>query len=254
MLKDLFKQVNYDKISDDLCLLGFNTVLRFNVALSKTTQEGKRYHYHQEYEYNTNKYIDTNKLITMRRQFDFYMSIENLRQNEFGIKEFIMIRIQDILYVREQLHNVVRWFRDKEFSNLFAMKGNKHIILGNVEPIYINGLVNDKYLKLEPIVLTYNEMTSTGVRLYLSSPDNYIDISLDKFMGVIYLIDSINMYESAQLLLNYLQRPEFGTNLHSFDNNLRVSDIDENNGFIEMKNNKREIGNKKQKNFFDKLE
>lgn len=255
MLKDLFKQVNYDKISDDLCLLGFNTVLRFNVVLSKATQEGKRYHYHQEYEYNSNKYIDTNKLITMRRQFDFYMSIENLRQNEFGIKEFIMIRIQDIMYVREQLHNAVRWFRDRKFSNLFAMKDNKHIMLGNVEPIYIDGLANDKYLKLEPIVLTYNEMTNTGVRLYLSAPDNYIDISLDKFMGVIYLIDSINMYESAQLLLNYLQRPELGTNLHSFDNKSRVTEIDENAGFVEMKNNKREIGNnKKQKSFFDRLE
>lgn len=254
-MKDLFKQVNYDKISDDLCILGFNAILRFNVVLSKPTAEGKRYHYHQEYEYNSNKYIDTNKLITLRRQFDFYMTIENIKQNDFGVKESIMIRIQDILYVREQLHNTVKWFRDRQYANLFAMKDNKHIMLGSVEPIYIEALAANKYLKLEPIIISINDTTAIGVRMYLSAPDNFVDITLDRFMGFIYLIDSINMYESAQLLLNYLQRPELGTNLHSFDNKNRMPDIDENAGYVEMKDKKREIGNnKKQKSFFDKLE
>lgn len=257
-MKKLLKQVRYDKISDDLCILGFNAILRFNVTLSKPTQEGKRQHYHQEYEYNSNKYIDMDKMITIRRQFDFYMTIENIRQNDSGIKEFIMIRIQDILYVRDQLHNASRWFRDREFQNLFALKNNKHILIGNVNPIVIEGLANEKYLKLEPTVLHYNnDTTAIGVRLSLSAPDNYVDISLDKFMAVVYLIDSINMYESAQLLINYLQRPDLGTNLHSFTSrNSQINNVvyTENADFSEIKDNRREIGNRKRESLFDKLE
>lgn len=252
-MKDLFKQLSYDKISDDLCLLGYNTVLRFNVGLSKPTQEGKRYHYHQEYEYSTNKYIDTNKLMTIRRQFDFYMSIENLRQNDSGIKEYIMIRIQDIIYVRQMLNLATKWFT--EYDDLFAVKDNKTILLGNVNPIFIDGLASGKYLKLEPTVITYNnDSTTSGIRMYLSAPDNYVDMSIDRFMGLVYLIDSINMYESAQLLLNYLQRPEFGTNLYSFDNR-KDPDIDEEAGFVDTKSTSRKIGDKKkQKSFFDKMD
>lgn len=253
-MNDLFKQINYDKISDDLCFLGYNTVFRFNVVLSKASQDGKRNHFHQEYEYNSNKYIDTNKLITMRRQFDFYLTIENLRQNDFGVKEFIMIRTQDILFVREQLHEASRWFRDVQYENLFARKDNKTILLGNVQPIYINGLASDKYIKLEPTILNYDETSAPGLRMYLSSPDNYVDMTLDRLMGFIYLINSINMYESAQLLLNYLQRPELGTNLHTFDNRNNVPDIDEEAGFVEMKSENRIIGGSKRKSFFDKMD
>lgn len=253
-MKPLFKQADYDKISDDLCMLGFNTVLRFNVVLSKGTQEGKRYHYHHEYEYNTNKYIDTKSLITIRRQFDFYLSIENFRQNEFGQKEFIMIRIQDILYVREQLQNAIKWFRSSKYSNLYGMKDNKTILLRSVEPIHILGLAGDKYISLEPSVISYEEGKSfSALRMYLSSKENYIDMSIDKFMGFVYLIESINMYESAQLLLNYLQRPEYGTNLHSFSSGKNISDIEE-EGYIDTKVNNRKIeNNKRQKSFFDKM-
>lgn len=253
-MKDLFRQVDYDKISDDLCMLGFNTVLRFNVILSKSTQDGKRYHFHHEYEYDTNKYTDTKNLITIRRQFDYYLSIENFRQNEFGQKEFIMIRIQDILYVREQLKKATEWFRSSEYANLYGMKGNMTILLRTVEPIHILGLAGDKYISLEPCVISYEEGKSiSGIRMFLSSNNNYIDMSVDKFMGVVYLIDSINMYESAQLLINYLQRPEYGTNLHSFGNNKNVSEVEE--GCIEVKTESRRIeNNKKQKSFFDKMD
>lgn len=254
-MKDLFRQVDYDKISDDLCILGFNTVLRFNVILSKASQDGKRYHFHHEYEYNTNKYIDKKSLITIRRQFDFYISIENLRQNEFGQKEFIMIRIQDILYVREQLKKATEWFRSTEFANLYGMKGNTTILLRTVEPIHILGLASDKYLSLEPCVISYEEGKSiSGIRIYLSSKNNFIDMTVDKFMGFVYLIESINMYESAQLLLNYLQRPEYGTNLYSFES-VRNGEITEEEGYIDMKTENRKIEDKKkQKSFFDKMD
>lgn len=246
--------LQYEKITDDLCILGVNTVLRFNVSLANKTQDGLKKLFHSEFEYRAgSKYSNLNNICNIRRTFEYYLSIENLRQDQNGNKEFIMIRIQDILYVREQFELATKWFRDTKYENLFAMSKGKLIMLGKVEPIKILGLAMGKSLMLEPVVVTYSDDNqTTGVRLYLSSKDNYIDMSVDKFMGVVYLISSINMYESAQLLLNYIQRPELGTNNYNM-NNSRGQELIE-DGYIETKNNTRKISSNKQKSFFEQID
>lgn len=256
-MNKIFKQIDYDKISDDLAILGPNVVMRFNVTMSKALADGTRSHYHKEYEYKTNKYTDVDTLLTIRRSFDYYLTIENFRNNEFGVKEFIMIRIQDILYVREQVNEATKWFRDAKYSNLFARKDNKVVIVDRVEPIYISGLVNDKYMILEPTVINYgNDVSSPGIRLYLASKSNYVDMTIDKFMGIVYILQSINMYQSAQILLNYLQRPDFGTNVYAYGNsNAKLSENDEDKEQVEIKSNNRQIGNNvRKKSFFDKMD
>lgn len=243
--------LQYEKITDDLCILGINTILRFNVSLAIKTQDGIKKLFHSEFEYKAKKYTNLNTVCSIRRSFDYYLSIENLRANQDGIKEFIMIRIQDILYVREQFELATKWFRDSKYENLFAMSKGRLVMLGKVEPIKILGLAMDKSLMLEPIIINYDDNNqTTGVRLYLSSRDNYVDMSVDKFMGIVYLLSSINMYESAQILLNYLQRPELGTNSYNMNN--REEDIIE-DGYIETKNNTRKINNK-QKSFFEQMD
>lgn len=245
--------LQYEKITDDLCILGVNTVLRFNVSLASKTQDGMKKLFHSEFEYRANKYNNLNTICSIRRTFDYFLSIENLRANQDGSKEFIMIRIQDILYVREQFELATKWFRDVKYQNLFAMTKGRLVMLGRVEPIKILGLAMNKSLMLEPIVITYDDNNqTTGVRLYLSSKDNFVDMSIDKFMGVVYLLSSINMYESAQLLLNYIQRPELGTNSYSMKG-AKGEDIIE-DGYIETKNNTRKISNNKQKSFFEQVE
>ena len=246
--------LQYEKITDDLCILGVNTVLRFNVSMANKTQDGLKKLFHSEFEYRANKYSNLNTICSIRRSFDYFLSIENLRANQDGVKEFIMIRIQDILYVREQFELATKWFRDSKYENLFAMTKGKLVMLGRVEPIKILGLAMNKSLMLEPIVITYDDKNqTTGVRLYLSSKDNYVDMSIDKFMGVVYLLSSINMYESAQLLLNYIQRPELGTNSFNMNNSKGDDIIDD--GYIETKNNTRKINNnKKQKSFFEQID
>lgn len=250
-MEKAFKQVDFDKLSDDLMLLGFNTILRFNVILSKQVQDNKRYHYHHEYVYDTNKYADTKSLITLRRQFDFYISIENIKNNESGYKEFIQIRARDIIYVRDQLNYVCNWFRNEEF-NIFAYnKEKKLIILGEPEPVYILNLSMDKFIKITPSIIKYNSMEKIGVRLYLSSDNVYVDIDIDRYMEFVYFMNSINMYQSAQLLINYLQRPDFGTNSYKFDK-YPTEYVED--GYI-TEAPKRKIENKnRQRSFFDKMD
>lgn len=248
-------QKMYEKITDDVYDIGFNVKLRFNVALAKKQADGTRYHYHQEYKYSTNKYIDTNSVITMRRSFDFYLSIENLKEIDNIPKEFIMIRVQDIMNVQMQFRNATNWFNGDMFPNLFAYDENKKLrMLGKPKDIIIRNLALDKFIILQPVIIRYDDTNETmGVRMYLNSYSNFVDINIDRFMGLVYLLNTINMYQSAQLLVNYLQRPDLGEGLHQYNS---FNDIPEQieDGKVETNIKGRTVTSKSaQKSFFDKI-
>ena len=243
-----FHNDDYEKLTDNVYFLGNNVVLRLNVVLASKKEDGSRYSYHQEYEYTTNKYIDKNRVITMRRSFDYYLSIENLKSTPYNEKEYIMIRIQDMYHFIEKINEASKWFIDKKFKNIFGMDKttNKLIIFDRVNPIDI--YVTGKKLILVPVVIDYGDNTISGVRMFLNSDTNFIDITIDKFMGLVYLINNIRLFESAQLLVNYLGRPDYGTNIYQFRDTTPV----ENKGDVVTKTN-RQIPNKenKIKSFFD---
>lgn len=245
---------SYEKLVDDVYYIGSNIILRMNVSLAKKLDDGRRYFYHSEFMYNTNKYIDTNKIITMRRSFDYYLTIENIKEPFEGEKQSIMIRPQDMLHIRRKLHMTYRWFTDDEFKELYAYSKDKLVMLGKVNPIVIEGFPLNKKIIIEPIVIDYDNITYEGVRFYLNDLSNYADITSDKLAGLIYLMDCINMYESAQLLLNYHGRPPYGDYMIQFNDNNYNSTYTE--GFAKTPTNRQIPGEKKQrqKSFFDKID
>ena len=238
----------YEKLVDDIYYLGNNVILRMNVTLAKKSEDGRRYYYHNEFMYKSNKYIDINELITLRRSFEYFLTLENIKYIN-GEKESIMIRVQDIINIRYNLNIVYQWFISKKYKNLFAYSKGNLIMLERVEPVIISGLALDKKIIIEPTIIQYDNDVYEGVRLFLNSNTNYIDIKVDRFMGFYYIINTIDMYQSAQLLLNYNGRPDFGNNIISFNNEY----YDE-YGSVEVKQD-RQIANKlRKKSFFEKID
>lgn len=214
-MADKITQDIYEKISDDVFTLGRNVVLRFNVSLSYKDKEGNRVHYHKEYKYQS-KYRGVESLITLRRSFDYYLTIENVYKDDNGNKEFIRLGACEIIKFKIFLQNAINWFNDTKYSSLYAIKDNKLVMMGRPENLILNELPMEKYLVLEAIVCVYEKKSFPGVRLYLSSDGNFVDMSLDRLMGLYYSISTFNLYQSGQLMLNYVQRPEFGTNIVDF--------------------------------------
>lgn len=240
----------YEKITDDLCIFSNGYIMRFNVVLGSKSQDNMKIPFHNEYKYNSNKYLNHNSLITIRRKFDYYISIENFNKD---INDYIMIRAQDMLFLRSNLHLAMQWFTSQQFINLFAYDKNKLVKMGQVEPVRINGLCNSNYMILSPTVIEYDNASYEGVMFTLTT-GNYFSITVDKFMELIYIIDSFNMYMSAQLMLNYIGRPPEGINQLSFaDDNAYMSQMNtqppQDPGFS---GTKREPYTKK-KSFFDKI-
>ena len=202
-----------DKITDDVYVISSNLILRFNVSLSKTANS-KRYHFHNEYEYDAAHLQTGNSLVTVKRSFDYYLSIENMKKDENGNKLFVRIGVQEFLRLRQALERVVAWFTNKDYDRLFMTSKGKLIVTSPAPYEEITALPMQKSICITPVVIEYgvaNADRCPGVRMAFGN-ECYADINLEKLMGLYYTLSCFNMYQSAQLMLNYIGRPEFGVN------------------------------------------
>jgi len=207
----LIHQIDYDKISDDLYHLGNRVIVRLNVLLSKKDVEGNRSHYHREYRYDS-KYKDYDKVINIKRSFDYHLSFDKV--DDFNVS--VMIRIQDMMLLKMKLQEVANIFNSGIYT--ISKKGDLKIIK-KPKPIILDGLVGGKYIAFEFIVLEdeITKIQQQGVRITLTDPNIFCDISIDRFYGLYYTISQLNLFQSAQIMINYLGNPGYGTSLTDFE-------------------------------------
>lgn len=200
------QKYEYEKIVDDVYWIGFNISLRFSVVLARANDNGYRKSFYQEYQYESNKYKDQRNLITVKRQYDYFLSIENIKEID-GIKEYIIIGVSDFPYFRQKILEASRWLSD---SNLYRYKENNIIMVGSVKPIVINFMAWNKTITLEPIVMKNEQnINCAGIRMTLGkNKENFCDISVDRYMGFAYIIESFNMHLVATNMLTFMQKPE----------------------------------------------
>lgn len=201
-----------DKISDDVYAIAPNVVLRFNVSLSKISG-GKRYHFHKEYEYQS-KGIQQ-PLVTIKRSFDYYLSFESPQKDDNGNKLFIRIGAQEYFLLNKGLEEVVAWFTDKKYSKLFVSDRGNLILTAPIPNFRIENLPMQKYIEFSPTIIDRgiaNADKEPGIRIEFGDSSYVVNINLDKFMGLYYIISRFNMYQAAATLINYTARPPFGTN------------------------------------------
>ena len=215
MAKELIEPMEFfkiDKISDDVYVIGPNVILKFNVSLSKVAN-GKRYYFHKEFEYPTKGIPEQPTAVTIKRSFDYYLSIETMQKDLSGMKLFIRIGPQEYMMVKQGLEAAISWFTDTKYTNLFATNKGELILTSPIPEFTISNLPMGKYIHIMPVIVDRgiaNADKAPGIRLTLND-STFVDITLDKLMGLYYTISCFNMYQAALLLLNYLQRPELGT-------------------------------------------
>lgn len=221
------KHQDYGKITDVCMWLSNNYILKFNVELIKHKSKDN---YHKEIGYNINGCYRVN----INRDFDYYLSIESVKRSDEGNKLQLRIGINEIYFFRYNLHGVSSWFTNKSYESLFIKKDGKIIMPIKVDPIRINIMFNN-YIEFEPSICNLdNGDQIIGVRVYLNSDGVSFFMSANNLISFTYFIDTFNMYQSAQLMLNYLGRPENGTNYFGYEQQ------SSNQGFFSRINAKRE--------------
>lgn len=216
-MEEVIKRINhdnYEKITDDLMWLSKNWMLRFSVILNKKSDKFGRQNYHKEVGY----YKESNFCININRSFDYFLLIESTEKDVNGLKESVAIRVTDMYVLKFKLRQVAEWFTAEHNQGLFAKKNGKIFMPRSVTPIKMVGLMFDKYIEFEPSILNLENEQLIGVRIYVNSDVNSLFMDASRFLALKDFIETFNMYQSAQLMLNYLQRPEYGTNMFNIDN------------------------------------
>lgn len=217
MAKELVEGIEFfkvDKISDDVYAIAPNIVLRFNVSLSKISND-KRYHFHKEYEYPVKNVPGINSLVTIKRSFDYYLSIENMQKDSNGNKLFIRIGPQEYMMFKRALEESIAWFTDSKYSKLFARDKGSLVMVAPIPNFRISNLPMQKYIEFTPTIIDKgiaNADKEPGIRIEFGDSSVVAEITLDRLMGLYYTISCFNMYQAALIMINYLNRPEFGTN------------------------------------------
>jgi hypothetical protein len=199
--------------------------------------------YHQEIQYYNDKIGE--KVINIKRSFDYFATIENLKAVN-SIKQYIMIRQQDILLLRKVMNSVFDMF-NKEFDNMFVKKGGVVTLRNKITPVEFTGLNLGKYLVFSPDIMdTANGEKIGCIRMNLSSPNNFVLMPIGKYSGLLECINNMDMFSYAQGMLSYFGRPNYGTNMYDFTDSQDIEDnvVARSGRKIQAKSNKSYFANK----------
>lgn len=208
---------DYDRISDKVMWLGFGAVLNFNVDLyfqrkdAKTSEKIKE-NFHRECLYKTND--DAPYRVKIIRDFSYYFTIE---YNFKDIKERAIIAPEQIYFFIFNLKKAMQWFIGENGVNtIFSKrKDGKLFIPMHPEPIKIN-LAFGSYVEFEPAIGDdYNGYEIIGVRTYINNDGSFFFMNSDTLFSLYHMVSTCNMYSLAQNILNYIGRPEYGTNSYN---------------------------------------
>lgn len=193
---------DYNKLSDVIVRFNSEATVRANVQLTKMSLTNEKISFHRE--------VQTDRGIKINREFNYFYTFEKSDKNN---NEFtsVMVRSNDMILLNRTLDKTLIWFED----NKHFMIKNKKLILIPTKPLLVTGLAQHKYLQFEPIIFQFDEASpvSPGVRITLGDPEIFVDVDVDSYYGFVYNMRP-NMFVVCQNLVNYLGRPEFGTNLY----------------------------------------
>ena len=195
----------YERINDLVYMLSGEIKLVFSVILNNRSEKGT-FNYHREFEY----FKQGERCISIKREASSSLNFKILGMSSY---DDIIILPQQFDRFYYLLSSAKKWF-DGSTQVFIKKSGKLFIARDNPDraPIIIAELVNNKWISLEPIViLGDNDISSPGIRICFNNQIT-IDISIDRYFGLVHVLTGFNMYMAMSMLLNYVNTCTPGTN------------------------------------------
>lgn len=209
-----FEIIKFEKFSDDIIHVGRGLILRINVALAKSFNDN-RYFFYKEYEYTLQGY----KRVSIKRGFDYYISLEEVLKPKDRYKFFIRIGLSDFYILKQRIDEMIQWFTSNKYSKLFA-KNNNEMVLGmtNVPRIGLQDLPSGVSLMFNPVVIGVGNSQMPGIAIELDNGKDAVDytMTVDQLFALKTALDGFNPFISAQIMVASMGIP-LGTNRVDLD-------------------------------------
>lgn len=184
-------------------------MIRICANLAKTINNNRVYFY-KEFEYQIGNY----KKVSIKRGFDYYISIEELVKPKDRDKVFIRIGPSEYYGFMDLIQEAMKWFTSSKYSKLFAKKGGELVFTGSTPSKTLTGLPMNLSLTLSPCIVDTGKEFKPAVQITVDNNiDDLIDfyMSVDSLFGVYGALVNYNMFMSAQIMVSSLGIP-LGTN------------------------------------------
>lgn len=239
-LREAICFIDYNKIQDNLIYLAKGVSLKFNLVIRRRDKNGQWISNLAEYGYHTQS--DDKLQFVIKRNMNFFYSIE-FKGNYINN---IQIFTKDIEPFKVLIDNsIMPWFVGT--NRIFDKVKDKLVINGKYTKA-VFPLSDAKYIIFYPIIIEYEDNKSIeGLRMEINSPDNYVDISLSKFMELVYYIKNVDMYSAACGMLSYMKTPPY------LENYTEISDDNDNFTGMPRPQNNNYNNTPHKKSYFDNL-
>ena len=204
----------YNKITDDLMMLGTNMVVRMNVMLYSSSEKKGRKSFYSEVQY-----IDPRSgMITrkMHRGYDAYLSIETLRAVN-GFKEYTILRGKEIEMIRSSGGLDIIADMTVNCSNFYEERNDKIYLTKNIgKEIRMNTEKKQTLTLIPTLTQKFNDELAPTVDIVLNNNVKVASTaSWNQLYGLIYILRNVDIYTYAATMMNFIPRPDVGTNIYN---------------------------------------
>lgn len=204
-----FQIIKFEKISDDIINIGKHLEIRICANLAKTFN-GTKYFFYKEYEY----FLNGSKHVSVKRGFDYYISIEELVKPKDRDKLFIRIGPAEFYGLMRLIQTAMKWFTDEEYSKLYARNGAELVFTSSHIPSStLSDLPMGITINLSPDIMDTGKEFKPSLHMMVESKGNILDyyFSVDNLFAIYGSLVNYNMFMSAQTMVSSLGIP-LGTN------------------------------------------
>ena len=239
---------DYDRISDTLLYFDDVYSLRFVVNLSrKKYGSNDRVFFSREIVYPS-KFMNQDNSRTIKRDLNFFFSIDS----KIDYRNSVVLRPPDVYTLQYIIHEkVLPWVIGDKIK--FGFTSDKKLILKGRFSEERCVMDEYRYLGFIPIVIEYPDGTrAPGVRMYVNSPETFVDYETHKLIHFYQLLANTDMYAVACSLINFVKSAPYGVN--EFNTNGANEEAKPYQGLGEWKNDRYNKPDNGGKSFFQKKE
>ena len=204
-----FQLIKYEKISDDIFHMGKYLMIKICATLARTAN-GTRYFFYKEYEYQMNRI----RKVSVKRSFDYYISIEEMAKHKNRDKLFIRIGPAEYYGFMDMIQEAMKWFTRSKYSKLYAKKGAELVFASSTIPSKtLSGLPMGISITLAPDIMDAGKEFKPSVKIIVDTGREILDyyMTVDNLFGIYGALVNYNMFMSAQSMIGSLGIP-LGTN------------------------------------------
>lgn len=202
-----------ETVSDLLLRLNQELSLKMNVRFGHTNMKtNERESYIKGYLIDGQRYPDNPRVVSIKRDFDYYLSIESWSNRTM----YFQMRPVNMISVLNAFNRAYNWLVNEK---LWKYRDNTLYLINEPDEIFIYNLYpKDVTVGIKATVM-YDDQGNfcRGIRLTIGDRLNFSDIGMNNFGAMCYILKTLDMYTAACTIVNSLPsvylEPTFVKNL-----------------------------------------